>query len=148
MDNFSKEILRDQIAAKSAALTLIGVTVEKQIEELREEFHPRLVDAGIQLSLRTLMNYRTRTTYKDVMLGATDKVVKQAITELKQAVSGLVPDVIAALKQALKEGDIKAVPHALKILGIDTMEPTNQTQSITVMLPDMNKPSERDVNEN
>ena len=79
----------------------------------------------------------------------TDNVVKASHSRLqKEVVETVVPLIAPALTKALQDGNINAVPHALKIVGLDNVDTqSNQAQSLTVVLPGAAAPAERAVNE-
>ena len=118
----------DKIAAKMAELTIAGTSTRQQIEILSKEFN-------CTLNPRKMENYRKREVYQTVLREYTEILVKNSIAELKRETSRLLPKVIRAIEQALDDGNINAVTHALKIIGIDQVDNTQQAQTLTVVLP-------------
>ena len=129
----------DKIAAKMAELTISGVGINKQVQLLNEEF-------DVELNSRRITKYRKREIYQRIMNEYTEGLVKNAIAELKRETSQLIPLVIGAIKKALEEGNLQAVPHALRILGVGEESKEAPSQSLTVVLPGMKQ--EKDVSSN
>lgn len=125
------EVDQESAAARMAVLELQGVGIQKQVQLLSEEFNFNFTRRQLQTQLSKKESYaKTKEEY-------TKSVVKAAVADLKRDVSRLVPKIIQALEKALGDGDIKAIPPALKILGIDIQEAVDnkQAQNITVVLP-------------
>lgn len=136
-----KEVPMEEVAAKAAQLSISSVGINKQVQLLSEEF-------GFNFSRRQIERLRTKDVYQRVVKEYTDNVVKAAVSELKREASNLVPLVTEALKKALETGNINAVPHTLKILGIDEKDAgDSKSQSLTVVLPGATPPKERIVSE-
>ena len=134
-----RDIPRDSVAARAATLRMQGVGLNAITKQLSEEFEFNFT--------RTYMERLENTeTYQRVVTEHRNAVVKAAINELKKCTSALVPKIVTALEKALDNGNVNAIPHALKILGIEGAEPDQkQQQNITVVLPGANKKQEKDV---
>lgn len=133
-----REVPLEQVAAKLAVLEMQGVGENKQVTVLTEEFEYPFT--------RTQLNrLRIKDTYLNVIEDYKKNVVKKAVSDLKGGVSSLVPKIIKALEVALDEGNLQAVMPALKILGVESQEPTQQAQNLTVVLP--GRQQERAVND-
>lgn len=133
------EVDQDSASARMAVLECQGVGIQKQVQLLSEEFNFNFTRRQLETQLRKKDAYaRTKTEY-------VNSVVKAAVADLKSGTSRLVPKIISALEKALDNGDLKAVLPSLKILGIDTQEPTDnkQAQSIQIIMP--GKRIEKDV---
>lgn len=135
-----RDVEVDRVAARLAILQKQGVGLNRIIEILTEEFNYKFTRGQLkkleykETYLRTIEEYQKR-------------IVKQAVSELKFSTSRLVPKVVKALEDALEDGNINAIPSALKILGVESLEPEQkQAQSITVVLPgksDQNKKEDK-----
>lgn len=132
-----KPLTPDEVAAKSAELTINQIGLVKQIQLINEEF-------GMEITRRQLERYRKREVYQRVVRDYTETLIKSSVSELRRGMSNLVPKIIAAIEKALDEGNIQAIPHALKILGVENVEPVQQAQSLTVVMPGA-KPKEIEV---
>ena len=122
---------QDQLlATKIAEMTIIGANDTKQMATI-------LSDMGVSLTRRQYNKLKKSETYKSVMAEATDTIRKNAVAELVRKTSELVPLIDTALRKALEEGNVQAVPHALKILGLDGKQDDKpqQAQQLVVMLP-------------
>lgn len=133
------EVPSEEAAARLAVLQLQGVGINKIVQLMTEEF-------GYQFTRAQLKRYEHKEVYVRTVKEYKDNLVKKAVVELKAGTSKLVPKIIEAIEKALDNGNINAITHALKILGVETIEPENkQAQSITVVLP--GKAKERQVGE-
>lgn len=133
-----KDVPMEQVAARAAVLEMSGVGQNKQVQILSEEFQFNFTRTQIE-------RLRAKDTYLSVVEEYKKNVVKRAVSDLKSGVSGLVPKIIKALEVALDEGNLQAVMPALKVLGIENQEPTQQAQNLTVVLPG-SRPQEKEVN--
>lgn len=128
-----REINLDAVAAKAAVLTISGVGIHKQVQLLSEEF-------GYQFTRTQIKRLEVKDTYIKTLEESKKNIIKKAVAELRQGVSGLVPKIIKAIEVALDEGNIAAITPALKVLGIENLEPDQkQSQNITVVLPGQKK---------
>jgi len=129
----------EMLSIRSAELTLAGEEdANKQLVILNKELADRKID--MVLDLRQIYYFRTKEVYKRMIKEHTESLVKEALIELKKNTSKLVPKIVKAIEKALDKNSMQAVPHALKILGIDSEEPTRQAQQLTVVLPGATAP--------
>lgn len=132
-----REIPMEEVAAKAATLAMAGVGINKAVEMLSTEF-------SFQFTRTQIDRLKKKDTYMRVVKEYKDNIVKSAVAELREGVALLIPKVISALTVALEEGNITAVPHVLKVLGVGGEEPVQQAQNIQVILPG-STPTEREV---
>lgn len=130
----------DLIAAKMAELQLAGVGINKQVQLINQEF-------GTSINNRTITRYRKREVYTRILDEYTNNIVKNAVSNLKREVSDLIPLVTSALRKALEDGNINAIPHVLKVIGIDSEVKEQQAQQLTVVLPGATQAQIRDIDE-
>ncbi len=72
---------------------------------------------------------------QDRLKELSEKALNEAKTKIKEQTAVLVPEIIATLRSHLKERNLQALPHALKILGIGDEEGNKQATSISVIMP-------------
>ena len=118
--------LGPQIAAMSLAL----VPVEQQKRKIKEEFK-------VELTNRQYNKIKDSDTCQLIMSEATEKMKKIAISELARMGKDLLPLVESTLRTALEDGQLGAVPHVFKMVGLDgkTDDKPVQAQQIVVQLP-------------
>jgi hypothetical protein len=136
-----RDVDTDSAAARLAVLHKQGVGENKAVEILSEEFKYKFTRSQLK-------KFEYKETYLRTIEEYQKKVVKKAVSELKHSTSRLVPKIVKAIEDALEKGNINAITHALKILGIESVEPEQkQAQSITVVLPGKQQTQEKDVGE-
>ena len=64
-----------------------------------------------------------------------EKALTEAKVKIKEQTAMLVPDIINTLRAHLKDKNLNALPHALKILGFNDEEKQQQATNIQVIMP-------------
>lgn len=136
-----RKVPLDEVAAKFATLTMSGVGINKSVQLLSEEFQYNFTRTQVA-------RLEKKDVYIRVVKEYYDSIVKKAVMDLKRGTSNLVPKIISAIEKALDEGNIGAITHALKILGIEQPEAegAKQAQTIQVIMPGGVKKELKDVN--
>lgn len=123
------DALEAAVAPKIAEMQLLGMPITWQISAIKDQLN-------ITITRRQYNRLLKSDTYKEVMATATDQIKRNAVADLVRRTSDLVPLIDSALRKALEDGQVQAIPHALKILGIDKHDDTpQQAQQLTVVLP-------------
>lgn len=133
-----KELPLADITAKFATMTMAGVGINKAVELLSKEYEYQFTRTQIE-------RLRKKDVYIRIVKEYEDNLVENAKIDLRKGTALIVPKILSALTLALEEGNIQAVPHALKILGVGGEEPVQQAQNIQVILPGSPTASEREV---
>lgn len=123
-----REVPMEEVAAKAATLAMAGVGINKAVELLSTEFE-------FQFTRTQVDRLKKKDVYMRIVKEYQDNIVKNAKIELQHWASSNISLLTSALTTALKEGNITAVPHMLKILGVGGEEPVQQAQNIQVILP-------------
>lgn len=135
------EVPQDEVAARLAVLQVTGVGTNKCVQLLSEEFNFNFTRTQLKrLELRDTF-VRTIEEYKK-------NIVKKAVSDLKEQASRLIPKIVSSIENGLDNNHYQVIPHALKILGVENVEPDNnkQAQVLQVVLPG-HRPQEKVVNE-
>lgn len=123
-----REIDLDQAATELAILDYTGVGRQKACDLLSEKFGQRVTSTKLE-------QIRKHATYIKTRQEHVETLIKGAVMRLKERTSHLPDLIVETIEKALKDGNINAIPHALKILGIDSAEPAaKQTNQIQVVL--------------
>lgn len=133
-----RELPIEDITAKFATMTMAGVGINKAVELLSKEYEYQFTRTQIE-------RLRKKDVYIRIVKEYEDSLVKNAVIDLRKGTALIVPKILSALTLALEEGNIQAVPHALKILGVGGEEPVQQAQNIQVILPGSPAATEREV---
>lgn len=126
-------------AARLAEFDILGHGRDQCQKMLSNEF-------DFNFSRGQLERLRTKDTYVRVKEEHDKTIVKAAVTRLRADTSRLVPKIITAIEHGLDANDLKAITPALKILGIEVIEPqAQQAQAIQVIFPDTRSKPESEV---
>ncbi len=125
----------DKLAMRIAELTLSGMGIHKQAELLSTETESKVTH-------NMITRYKQRAAYKNYMVDAIEQIKKQSISDLVHRVSKLVPMIESTIVTNLENGNINAVPHALRILGLGEETKSTQQQALTVVMPGAKAPKE------
>lgn len=93
-------------------------------------------DLEVVVTWRDVKKALEHPKYKEIVAQMSGDIVYKARSKLKAATAKLVDKVVHVLEQHLDDGNLNAVPHALKILGIEAEEKA-QPASLTVVLPNI-----------
>ncbi len=125
----------DKLAMRIAELTLSSMGIHKQAELLTQE-------TGSKVTHAMITRYKQRPAYKNYMVDAIEQIKKQSISDLVHRVSKLVPMIESTIVTNLENGNINAVPHALRILGLGEETKGQQAQQLNVIMPGARAPKE------
>ncbi len=100
--------------------------VHTPVDEITKEFN---------ISRATLYRVFATQQYRDVLKELSDESSGAAVLAWRASMSELIKEAHRALKEKLKDNDLKAVEIVLKSIGVDNVEVTTQNSSITVVLP-------------
>src|SRR5574343_108341 len=64
-----------------------------------------------------------------------EKALTEAKAKIREQTAMLVPDIVNTLRAHLKDKNLNALPHALKILGFNDEEKQAQATNIQVIMP-------------
>ncbi len=134
-DRIPRDML-DIIAIKSAELSLSGVGVQKQAEVISKELN-------LPLNYKHIERYRTRDAFKNFMLEATEDIRKTAKAEFIRRASNMVELAGDVIMNNLKDNNLNAVTHVMKLVGFGEEEKATGSQSLTVIMPGAAKPAEK-----
>lgn len=73
--------------------------------------------------------------YRDALKELSEESTGAAVMAWRASMSELIKEAHRALKEKLADNDLKAVEIVLKSIGVDNVEATTQSSSITVVLP-------------
>ena len=128
--------LMDVIAIKIGEMSLAGVGIHEQAKRLSTEF-------DLTLNHSHITRYKKRAACQNYMAEATQEIRRHAVADLVRRVSKLVPLIEDTIMSNLEDGNINAVPHALKIIGLGEEEKSSGQQSLTVVMPGASVPNEK-----
>lgn len=100
--------------------------VHTPVDEIAKEF---------QVSRATLYRVFATEEYRNVLKELSDQSSGAAVLAWRASMADLIKEAHRALKEKLKDNDLKAVEIVLKSIGVDSVEPSTQNSSITVVLP-------------
>jgi len=134
-----REIDLDEAATELAVMDYTGIGRQKACDLLSEKF-------GQRVTSTKLLQIRKHATYIKTRQEHVETLIKGAVMRLKERTSHLPDLIVETIEKALKDGNINAIPHALKILGIDSAEPAaKQTNQIQVVLAGARPNKEKSV---
>ena len=116
-----KEAITNQIAVRSAEMSIAGMKLDEQVGPLSLEF-------GLLITKTKLENIRRKDIFKDILSKHKDEVVKASISRLKLETAKLTNKVMKALEDGLDSGNMTAVKLTLEILGIDNKNPQTASE--------------------
>lgn len=64
-----------------------------------------------------------------------NEALATAKERIRKGTAGMVDDILATIRQHLKDGNLQAIPHALKILGFTESEGEVKDTTINLVLP-------------
>jgi hypothetical protein len=135
---FKPEIDGGVLVAKIAQLAAQGTGIHKIAEIIETE-------SGQKISWRQVKKIISSDRCKDLMQELTDSTMAVAKTQLRSETARMVGKIIRTIEYHLDEKNLNAVPHALKIIGIEQEEGSKGQQNITVVLP--GSPTEKPTEE-
>lgn len=133
MSDIEDKLKRESMAEKVALLTIQGVGIK--------EIHKRMCqEDDLTLSRSQVIALKRHPRFHEVMKREVEAVVESAQNETKMGFAVLVPEANAILKEMIQDKHIGAITLVYKGIGMLDQKPEQkeQTQSLTVILPDTN----------
>lgn len=138
-------VKREEMAEKAAQYTIQGIGINKQVDLMAKEY-------DLLFTRTNLLTLRKHPRYQEVILAdkqARLDLVANAIEmgklEIQHGTANMVPDLIKAMHEQIKEGNVKAMALAFKALGMDIVEEKKQDQSLTIVIPGIKQTPEKEA---
>lgn len=126
-DNKGLELLEETKAWKVASMALAG----KNQHQIGQE---------LGLSWRQVKKHLNSEECKELMRKIKDAYLVEAQNRFKVEGSKLVGEAIEVIRKHLKDGNLQAVPHVMKLVELDKEVPAQAQQTIMqIVMPDTGK---------
>lgn len=118
----------DILVTKVVTYTLLGQGQHKIAKTITDE-------TGVRLNYKHIKAVQDRPEFKALMQKLGEDILATAKQRLKQEASRMVTETMRVIRHHLTNDNLQAVPHVLKILGVESEEKAVGQQNLTIVMP-------------
>lgn len=93
------------------------------------------ISMDVGLSVQKIVKILNTPECQEYIKTLGEKALTDAKAKIKEQTAMLVPEIVETLRAHLKDRNLNALPHALKILGFNDEEKNTGSTSIQVIMP-------------